>query len=283
MNENPLPASPPGQNTSDQIRLGLSWIAEGWQLVRNHQSIWLRMSAVYLAFALLLKLIPFMGDLLLILITPVLLAGVIWGAAQGNYTPAELAPTGGRFLVPVLFQIFIAQPAQELMRIFNEEEKVFGAVLLGIISLGLIMLVRITGYLLIGGSMLTGLLATQFGVPQITTLVGMLVVILVYVALAMGLLFSVPLTVLGNRQPLAAISESFSTFRHNAVPLFTLSLPFVILYFVIWASFITHTSLGIVLVITAGLLALPLFVASVYCSFLSLFPLNHPHQSDTGS
>jgi hypothetical protein len=169
------------------------------------------------------------------------------------------------------------------MRIFNEEEKVFGAALLGIISLGLVMLIRIAGYLLIGGSMLTGLSATQFGVPQMTTLVGMLVVILVYVALAMGLFFSVPLTVLGSRQPLAAISESFSTFRLNAVPLLTLSLPFVILYFIIWAVLSSHTWLGLVLVITAGLLALPLFVASVYRSFVALYPLNHYSQSDTVS
>lgn len=283
MHENPLPANPPGPSLSDQIRLGLSWITEGWQLILYQKSIWIRMSAVYLVFALLMKLIPFMGDLLLILITPVLLAGVVWGVAQGNYSREELEPTGGRFLVPVLFQIFIAQPMWELMRIFKEEEKVFGAALLGIISLGLVMLIRIAGYLLIGGSMLTGLSATQFGVPQITMLVGMLVVILVYMALAMGLFFSVPLTVLGNRQPLAAVSESFSTFRHNAIPLLTLSLPFVILYFIIWAVLSSHTWLGFVLVITAGLLALPLFVASVYRSFVALYPLNHRSQSDTVS
>lgn len=283
MNENPHPASSPEQNILDQIKLGLSCLAEGWQLVQKEKSIWFRMSALYLAFALLIKLIPFMGDLLLILITPVLLAGVVWGVAQGNYSPAEFTPTSGRFLVPMLFQYFIAQPAHELMRIFNEEDKVFGAVLLGIIALGLVMLVRIVGYLLIGGTILTGLTATQFGVPQITTLIGMLVVILMYVALAMGLFFSVPLTVLGNRQPLAAISESFSSFRHNIVPLLTLSLPFLILYFVIWAIFIRHTGLGILLVITVGFLALPLFVASIYRSFLSRYPLSHQNHSDTVS
>ena len=150
----------------------------------------------------------------------------------------------------------------------------FAAVLLGIVTLGLAMLVKIIGYLLVGGSMLSGLAASQVGTAQITTLLGMALVALLSVLLAMGLLFSVPLTVLANRQPLAAISESFSACRENAAALLTLTVPFFLVYLVILVAFAKSHWLGYLLVVSVGFLALPVFVAAVYCSYLTLYPPN---------
>ena len=78
MNEN----SPPGDfahDTNGGIRQGIDWIVLGSRMVLDRKPLWFGMTAVYFVFAYLLNLIPFMGDLLLILITPMLLAGVVWG------------------------------------------------------------------------------------------------------------------------------------------------------------------------------------------------------------
>jgi hypothetical protein len=226
---------------------------------------------VYIVLGFLLTLIPFMGHLLLILITPMLLAGVIWGRAQERQlppaAPSEAVPSAQRIL-----QEWIAQPAQELMCIFAQEGKMFGAVLLGIVTLGLVVVVKIIGYLLIGGSMISGLAADLAGGTSFITLLGMVLVAGLSVLLGMGLLYSVPLTVLGNRQPLDAISESFTACRAHAKPVLTLVVPFFLVYVVILAAFANSPWLGSLLTVSVGLLALPLFIAAVYCSYLTLFP-----------
>jgi hypothetical protein len=272
----PIPPVHNIPNGDTGLSLARRWIACGRYLVLQQQSLWYGMAAVYIVLGFLLTLIPFMGHLLLILITPMLLAGVIWGRAQERQVPpaapAEPIPSAQRIL-----QEWIAQPAQELMCIFTQEGKMFGAVLLGIVTLGLVMVVKIIGYLLIGGSMISGLAADLAGGTPFTALLGMVLVAGLSVLLGMGLLYSVPLTVLGNRQPLDAISESFTACRANARPLLALVAPFFLVYVVILAAFANSLWLGSLLTVSVGLLALPLFIAAVYCSYLTLFP---PEPSD---
>ncbi|WP_372523055.1 hypothetical protein [Sulfuricaulis sp.] len=262
----------PGKNLG--ANRGLAWIVQGWRLVQEQPALWFGMAAIYLVLGFTLKLIPFMGDLLLVLITPMLLAGVVAGLAREKNTVHQNV-IGKASSMPALFQAWLAQPAQELVSIFIEEDKVFGAVLLGIVTLGLGVLVKITGYLLIGGSMVSGLTAGQLNASQIMTVLGMLVVAILYLVLSMGLLYSVPRTVLGNRPPFEAIAESFTACRHNAVPLLTQAAPFFVVYLGIIAVFANNHWLGYLLVFSAGGIALPVFVASFYCSYLALFPSDH--------
>ena len=271
MSENEQSSAGGEYRNGNPVLQAKDWIACGRRLVLQQQSLWYGMAAVYIVLGFLLTLIPFMGHLLLILITPMLLAGVIWGRTQERPVPPA---TPGRPSQRIL-QEWIAQPAQELMCIFAQEGKMFGAVLLGIVTLGLVMVVKIIGYLLIGGSMISGLAADLAGGTSFITLLGMVLVAGLSVLLGMGLLYSVPLTVLGNRQPLDAISESFITCRAHAKPLLALVTPFFLVYVVILAAFANSPWLGSLLTISVGLLALPLFIAAAYCSYLTLFPA-HP-------
>jgi hypothetical protein len=250
---------------------GIAWIVQGWHLVQEQPPLWFGMATIYLVLGFTLKLIPFMGDLLLVLITPMLLASVVAVLAQEKSAVHQNVNAKASSM-PALFQAWLAQPAQDLVSIFTRDDKVFGAVLLGIVTLGLAMLVNITGYILIGGSMVSGLTAGQLNASQITTVLGMLVVAILYLVLAMGLLYSVPRTVLGNRPLFEAIAESFSTCRHYAVPLLTLVAPFFVIYLGIIAAFAKNHWLGYLLVFSAGGVALPVFVASIYCSYLALYP-----------
>ncbi|MBI3779321.1 MAG: hypothetical protein HY274_10525 [Gammaproteobacteria bacterium] len=250
---------------------GIAWIAQGWHLVQDRKPLWFGMAAAYLVFGFALKLIPFMGDLLLVLVSPMLLAGVVDGLVQQNgHERAEANGTGPSLPPPL--QAWLVQPAQELIRIFSQENKIFGAVLLGIVTLGLAMLVKITGYLLIGGSMISGLTAGQLSATPVTTVLGMGLVTVLYLLLAMGLFYSVPLTVLKNRPPFEAIAESFVACRDHAVPLLALTVPFLAVYLLILAAFAMNHWFGYLLTFSAGLVALPVFVASVYGSYQSFFP-----------
>jgi hypothetical protein len=269
--------SPPGKIAPGENRgigQGTAWIVQGWRRVQEQPPLWFGMAVIYLVFGFTLKLIPFMGDLLLVLITPLLLASVVAVLAREKSAVHE-SMNSKTDSMPALLQAWLSQPAQELISIFIREDKVFGAVLLGIVTLGLVMLVKITGYLLIGGSMVSGLTAGQLNASQLTTVLGMLVVAMLYLGLAMGLLYTVPRTVLGNRPPFEAIADSFIACRDNAVPLLTLAAPFFIVYLVIIAAFAKNHWLGYLLMFSAGGVALPVFVASVYCSYLALYPPDH--------
>lgn len=267
--------SPSATSAASPARLGqgLAWIGCGLERVRRRLPLWLGMSAIYLLLGFVLKLIPFMGDLLLVLISPLLLASIVWGFAEGS--PVERPPRKTS-TTQALLQSWVEQPAQELLRIFSREDKLIAAVLLGIVTLGLVTGVKIIGYLLVGGSMVTGLAADQSAMGQITTLLGMAVVAVLFVLLAMGLLYSVPLTVLRDRPPLEAIAQSFSTCRENGAALLGLGLPFFLVYLVIAVAHAKAHWLGYLLLMSAGFLALPVFIAAVYCSFLALFPPRLP-------
>lgn len=270
----PLASADLPRHADGAIAQAGSWIACGWRLIREHKAPWFRMAALYLVLAFVLKHIPFMGDLLLILITPMLLASVVWGRAHAHRAD-ELPATGG---APSWSEAWLMRPARELSLVFSRPDKAFPGVLLGIITLVLAMLVRFAGDLLIGGSMVSGLTAARLDVLQITTVLAMLVVASLYLVLAMGLFYSVPLTVLANRQPLTAVAESFSLCWRHAAPVAALVTPFFAVYLLIVAGFAFAPEWGYLLMATAGWLALPVLVASVYCSYHTLHP---PHHSAT--
>ena len=84
-------------NGNPGLGQGKTWIACGRRLVLEQKPLWYGMTAVYFVLGFVLKLIPFMGDLLLILITPMLLAGVVWGRAQEQHAePAGALPGSSR-------------------------------------------------------------------------------------------------------------------------------------------------------------------------------------------
>lgn len=254
------------------LNQGLAWITQGWHLIRKQPSRWLGMAVVYLAFGFVLTRIPFMGALLLVLVTPMLLASAVWHLGRENDTAPPQETGSNAAPATGWLQDWLVRPAQELISIFSQEEQVFGAVLLGIVTLGLTMVVKIIGYLFIGGSMLSGLAAGPAGAVPLSAWLGMGVLTILHLLLTMGLFFSVPLTVLHKRQPFEAIAESFSICRGNAVPLLAMTAPFYVAYLGVAIAFNFNHWLGYLLLFGLGIGALPLFMTSVYSSYQSLFP-----------
>jgi hypothetical protein len=93
------------------IHQGIAWIVQGWHLVQEQPPLWFGMAAIYLVLGLLLKQIPIGGELLMILISPMLLASVVWGRAHASH--AE--PLGQSSPVQALLQDWIVLPARELV------------------------------------------------------------------------------------------------------------------------------------------------------------------------
>ena len=269
-----MPETPAPFNTALATQIGAdhvaAWVSCGRQRVAREKILWLGMALVYLTLAVLLELIPFMGHLVLILLTPLLLAGVLLTLQAQDDEPGHRADETHHHEG---FQLYLAEPARQLFQIFRNGEKVFNAVTLSIIVLGLAMLVKIIGYLLVGGSMVSGLTATDVATLRLPLLLGTLVVSILYFALTFALLYCVPLTVLANRLPLVAIAESFAACKQNIKPLALFVIVFIALPYILISAVLNAVPwLGYLLLVGAGITVLPVVVASAYCSYLSLFP-----------
>ena len=59
------------------LRHGWSWVLDGLRALKKDVRLWIGMGLVFMLIAIVLKLIPFIGLLLLVLISPMLLAGAL--------------------------------------------------------------------------------------------------------------------------------------------------------------------------------------------------------------
>jgi hypothetical protein len=253
---------------------GFAWVVCGVRLALREPALWIGMTLIYFLIALALKLIPFMGNFVLILITPFLLAGALLCAqasdkngstAGGSAMPAE--PAWRR-----LVNDWLLRPARQLFQLLNNEEKIFIQIVVCILVLGLVITLSIPEMLITGGSIVSGLSYPGLAGPlKITKLIGIVVVLILYVLLAMSLYYVVPLTLFGGRQPIPAIAESFRTCVRHGLALAIFSAPFFAVNLAILSAFSVSRWLGLLLTFSVGLLALPAFVAGLYCSYKTLF------------
>jgi hypothetical protein len=256
---------------------GRAWLNCGFTAVDRRPEHWLGMALVYLLIAFALKLIPFVGDLLLILISPLLLAGAFLSARNQADAAPDTAPSPGRAAWAArdwgrLIEVALFAPARTLFQVLRREEYAFATVFLCILTLGTVMVVGIMEYLLTGGSIISGLASSSLSAPLSALLiVRMLVLVALYILVAMALFYLVPLTLFEGMTPMAAMAESFAACRHNAgAHLWLLGTFLVPAVLILYVSALWHVA-GYVLVFTLGLLALPVFVAGAWCSYTTLY------------
>ena len=242
----------------------LPWIRESYARVLREPARWLGMTLVYLAIALVLKRVPFLGNFVLVLITPIMLAGALFAARS----PPAPAPAGAGAWLTALTR----DAAQELFQVLRREEHTFAVVIVCILSLGLIVLVNIPELLITGGSVVSGLTGASLAGPlRLSLVLGIVVVIALYVLLAMALLYVVPLTLFGNRQPVPAVAESFRACLDNRAALAWFAAPFLAVNLAILVGFAFSRPLGYALLLVLGLVSLPAFVVALHASYRTLF------------
>ena len=58
---------------------GWSWIADAWALTGQQRGTWIGLFIVFAVIVIVLSLVPFLGSLLLALVTPVFYGGIMLG------------------------------------------------------------------------------------------------------------------------------------------------------------------------------------------------------------
>ncbi len=253
----------------------LGWIGAGFERLAREPVRWLGMTLVYLVIALLLKRIPFLGNFVLVLFTPIMLSGALL-AIRSAPRPAPADARGW-------WRALTVDAARELFQVFQREDRAFAGVITSIVTLGLVVLVNIPELLITGGSVVSGLAgASMAGTMRPLTIVGMVVVAALYLLLVTALFYLAPLTLFGNRQAIPAVAESFSTCVRHRKSLALFVTPFVGVDLAIMVAFSFSHLLGYLLVATVGLVLLPVFVIAMHASYQTLFETSAASASARG-
>lgn len=230
---------------------GWGWIVEGWRLFAQAPGIWIVILLIYLGISVVLSLIPFVGGLAYMLLSPVLAGGMLYGAAaQARGEPLEIA---------------------HLFRGFQDQERMGPLVLLGAISLAGYVLMALVIFVFMGGGLMIGATidsATGTVVPPEAMggllagagLVALLVLLTISLLIAMALFYGVPLVMLGGQNAWPAAQDSIAACSINILPLLVFGLIYLVL--------------GVVAVIPFGLGLLilgPVTVGAVYASYREVF------------
>jgi hypothetical protein len=265
-------------------RQGWEWVVTGWALFRRQPSLWLAMAFVYLLLAMLLEQIPFIGWLILVLFTPILMFGAlpVAQALAGEGLPANAVPprpvdAGPRAWGQYL-RALLAVAARRLFKGFGNEDKLLPIMVISTLLLGGVVAVRILAQLLkVGGAALPAMLAGSVGpTVWITALLGLVVVLAFEALLLMAFLYTVPLILFRREYPLPAIESSFTAALQNlgAFAVFVTVFALVgeasrVLFLLLVFPYDYLAFLGI------GLIGLPVLVGGLYASYLDLYT-RHP-------
>lgn len=252
---------------------GWSWILDGFSILKNDTGLWIGMGLIYMLIAIGLKLIPFVGMLLLTLISPMLLAAALQTAddlRQGNL-PA--APAGSVF-TPQGLSAHLQRAAGRLFITFSDEEKFLPLMVVSTLTLGVVVVINILAVLLkIDGSALTAMAAGSVG-PRVwvPALIGWFLVRFLQLGLIMAVLYTVPLILFRREMPLHSIEKSFKTCKHHFIAVGMFGLPFLLAYVLINVMFFALPfPLDDFSVLLLGWITVPIFAAGLYRSYMTLF------------
>ncbi len=241
---------------------GWQWIVEAWLIFRHQPGLWMGAMLLILLAALLLNLIPVLGQLAVSLLTPVIGAGLLAGA--------RAIDAGGSF-----------ELGQVLAGFRLHTGRLLG---IGAFSLASIVVffaaVMVIGGVGMGMSMMSGdtagMMAGAAGMA-LGTLVGFALLIPFY----MALWFAPALVIFNDYRSVDALKASFAVCLKNIVPFLVYGLAF----FVVGVSVLFAIGLVSALLSLAGplmmlavipfalaaLVFVPVVVASVYTAYRDLF------------
>ncbi|MBS9439578.1 hypothetical protein EAE91_21265 [Photorhabdus noenieputensis] len=234
---------PGGQSLSSGE--GMGWISQAWGLVKRKLGMWILLSIIYFIIISVLQLIPFLG----------IFAGILGLVLTGGIIAlCEKQRTTGEFELGLLFSGF---------------QKNFASLLaVGALSFG-IMILGIIAMFIVGGSAVINIfLASQYGEIPVDIFLGdssplflSVFILFIFSIIAAALTWFAPaLIVLHNLKFGAAVSMSLEAVKKNLLP--------GLLFFSIFGLMMV---LSIVTLGLGFLVSIPIFFASYYSSYRSIF------------
>ena len=231
------------------VNRGIGWIQDGWADFIRLPGLWILLMLVLLAIVVILNLLPWVGSLLVALISPVLGASALEAARR--------SAGGGDFTMAVLLE-----PTARSGVLNN-------LLVLGAVSLAVNALIMGLGLMFIGSTALgMGMMHggedawVGFGAGALISIPLMLTL---HTVLTAALFFAVPLVMAEREPPLQAMQSSLKACLVNWAPLLLFGLIATIL------GFIAMIPMGL------GFLILgPVLTGAVWTAYTEIFPVPIP-------
>jgi uncharacterized membrane protein len=251
----------------------LSWYGDGWRIFKAKPLTLILSLLLYLAINLGLNIIPLLGGLIAMLISPALIAGLFL-LAERTYRQ-EVAPIG------TLFEpLADARTRKPLL-------------ILAAISMGLVLLLAVISSLFIGTAAFTGDLATGNPNPKATldlfssgsAIIGTFIIFFGSILFGMAIVYAPPLINFQGILAWSAVKLSLTGCLKNILPLLLFGIIGMLMVFLLMVpvTILGGLSVGLFM-IAMGLLSLmlgPVFLGAGYSSYLDIFETDSDIDPDT--
>lgn len=228
------------------ISRGIVWFSGGWRIFMKNPGLWIVLGIIMLAITVVLSIIPILGILALALVTPVLVAGLLYGAREAD---------AGRTL-----------DVLHLFQGFRDKEKLTPLLSLGGLALAGLLAGFALAFLLAGGSMVTMMLSGER--PQMAAgamggfILAGLVILAVELLVATAIAYAIPLVMFHGTPAGVAMRSSFNASLRNFLPLLVFSVVYL------FAAVVATLPLML-----GWLVLLPASAGMLYLSYKDLYEL----------
>ncbi|MGK0674151.1 MAG: BPSS1780 family membrane protein [Halothiobacillaceae bacterium] len=224
---------------------GAGWYADAWNIFKGQIGMWLLLLLIYLGLAIVLGLIPFIGQLAFTLISPALTGGL--------YLAAREAEAGRPLDVKLLF-----------LPLTDERSR--GPMLtLGAISIAFSLVLMLALAAVMGGSVgISALLGqdpeTMHAQMMGASLAGLLTVLLLSLVFLMAMLYAAPLVLFASVPPMQSLKLSIKACLGNWLPLLIFGLILIPL-----------AILATLPLMLGWLFLMPIIMIAIYASYRDIF------------
>lgn len=236
---------------------GWAWFACGWRMFARDPLLWIALLLIFFVIMIALSAVPLIGGLAVPLISPVLMAGLMFAAAESE---------NGR-----------AVDIGQLFTGFSDSSKLNPLLAVGAISLGANIAIMLVVLVSVGDPLISVMSAAAKGVQTvnpfllvsggawITMLVGFLIALTLELLLMMGMVYAPALVMLENVEPIDAVKSSFMASLVNWLPLLIFSLVYLVFAVIATIPFL----LGYIVLV-------PVTMCAVYCSYRGIYGVQQP-------
>lgn len=225
---------------------GWKWISQGFWHFKQNPLAWIVALVVWVVLSTLISLVPFIGSLLITLVSPVILAGLMMGAAAQEH--------GDDFEISHLFAGFSSSVGQ--------------LVLVGLLYL-VGMVVMVVVLTMVGGGVMFGVMGGMQGaepgaIPSAAGIGSVVLIMLLGLGLSIPLMmaywFAPALIAMEGLSAIPAMKQSFSGCVKNILPFLLYGVIGLILFFI-----------GAIPVGLGLLVVLPVMAASMYTAYRDIY------------
>ena len=224
---------------------GVDWSGQGWRLFAKAPLMWVVSILVIFVIAIMVNIVPFIGQVAFQLMQPVFAAGFV--------VACRALETGSEFEIEHLFAGFKRNLSSLL---------IVGIILLAGLAVLFVVFALFAGFGVVM-SLMTGSASDMVtaGIGSvISILIGLLVMLLLMVPLLMFYWFAPALVIMHDMAPVAAMKESFRGCLRNIVP------------FLIYGIVMTLLSILAAIPFGLGMLVwVPVAIASTYAAYRSIY------------